>query len=491
MIGLQRTKPKASERGFALVVALLTLLLISALLMGMIVASNSETNISANFRDEQVAFFAARAGLEEIRDRMRSGSTNSINASLPTALPGTNNGVLYITNPTGAEVVAPWNTAGTNYPDDEICKEVTCAGTAPAGAPWYTTASASASYAANPKLAWKWVRLMAKPNKSATGLARITSVDGLTNGNRVCWNGGNEVATALANCGANTPVYTLTALAVTPSGSRRMVQYEETLNVNIPIVAAMYAKDHIDTGQALNVTGATDSICTAPSVYGAASGTNTVTTPGSGNVTGSPAGTVNSYGWNNNMITNLVNSLSSSSTDLSTLPGVTHDSSSPPNYTLTHGTVGTAPTVTYSGSDNVTAITSPGAPVTYITPDLTITPVTNPPTYNTFTLGGASPGISGEGVLIVRGNLTMDFGQNFSYFGLILVEGNVNMINTGGGNANPKIHGAIIAGGTILANGTGMGNFNGSISIHQNACMVNSALGGQFYKTVTGRELVY
>ena len=130
MIGLRRTKSKASERGVALIVALLTLLLISAVLMGMIVASNSETSISTNFRDEQVAFFAARAAIEEIRDRMRPGATNTLSTTAyftaaTTPLPGAVNGVLYVTNPTGGETVTPWLTTGTNYPDDEICLEVT------------------------------------------------------------------------------------------------------------------------------------------------------------------------------------------------------------------------------------------------------------------------------------------------------------------------------------------------------------------------------
>lgn len=477
MIRLPRTRPHASERGVALILALLTLLLISAALMGMIVASSSETNISANFRDEQVAFFAARAGLEEVRDRFRSGTPNSLNASLPAALPGTNNGVLYITNPIGAEVVAPWNTAGTNYPDDEICKEVTCVGGVPAGAPWYTTTSASASYAGNPKLPWKWVRIVAKPNKSGTGLTRITSVDGLTNGNRVCWNGSNEVVTALGNCGANTPVYIITALAVTPTGSRRMVQYEETLNINIPIVAALYTKLSTDTGQALNVTGMTDPVCAAPNTYGAASGTSTVTTPGSGNVTGSPTGTVNNYGWSLGNLSGLINPLISNSTSITTVPGITHDNSNPQNYTLTNGSLGTMPTVTRNGSQGITAITAPGTPITYATPIV-----------GNLTLGGGSGGINGQGVLIVQGNLTIDVGTGFNYYGLILVTGNITMISSTNSAVMPNINGAIIGGGTFAAP---ISNFGGSISIHQDFCAVQTSMSGQFYRTLANRELLY
>src|SRR5260370_20360534 len=126
MIVLDKKKPSTSERGFALIIALLTLLLISAALMGMLMMSNTETNVSANFRDEQTAFFAAKAGVAEVRDRMRPNATNSLSLStmLANALPGGVNGVLYVTNPAAGETVNPWLTTGSNYPDGEICQVV-------------------------------------------------------------------------------------------------------------------------------------------------------------------------------------------------------------------------------------------------------------------------------------------------------------------------------------------------------------------------------
>src|SRR5262249_10207743 len=108
MITRKREGTKKSERGIALIIALLTLLLVSAISIGLIAMSNTETNISANFRDEQTAFFAARAGTEEIRDRLRGAATNSLSGNLPAVVPGNTNGVLYVTNPLGAEAVAPW-----------------------------------------------------------------------------------------------------------------------------------------------------------------------------------------------------------------------------------------------------------------------------------------------------------------------------------------------------------------------------------------------
>src|SRR5437879_13911656 len=106
---------RTSERGVALVVALLMLMLISAALIGMIMMSNTETNISANFRDEQTAFFSSKGGIEEVRDRFPSGATARFGGSAlfsstnvpPFPLPGLANGVLYITNPAAGETITP------------------------------------------------------------------------------------------------------------------------------------------------------------------------------------------------------------------------------------------------------------------------------------------------------------------------------------------------------------------------------------------------
>jgi hypothetical protein len=468
---LKNKKNRASERGVALVIALLVLLLLSTVVAGMMIMSTSETTISANFRDEQTAFFAARAGLEEVRDRLRSTATNSLNGSLPTALPGPGNSVLYVTNPLSGETVAP--SAKKNkkqHSDDEICKRLTkCP-----NAGYSTSTSASTSYAAKQTLPWKWVRIMVKANGAATGPAGIATVDGTTTANRVCWNCTNEVVTTAADCGGNAPVYQLTALAVTASGARRMLEYEETINVNVPVVAAIYAKNGIDTGQALNVTGNTESGCTSPSTYGAASGTSTVTTPGGGNVTGSPAGTVNNYGWSVN-VTALINGLSYGGTDITTLPGTTHDNNTPPNYTIPSASLGTVPTAKNP------------SPITYVSPDLYV-PGTNPPVYNTLTLGGSTGGVTGYGVLIVRGNLVLDASPTLDYYGLIIVQGNLTIKSSSSSPVNPLIHGAIVVGGSFSAP---MSNMNGSVSIRQNACMVQNVIGGQFYKTIAQRELIY
>src|SRR5260370_784454 len=175
------------------------------------------------------------------------GSGITLSASLPTALPGAAGGVLDILNPTGSETVAPWSTSNP-YFDEEICKEVDCSGgQVPPTTGWYKTpvSTASTTYAANPVLSNKWARITVKINKSASGWSGGTQnfmyVDGKSaNANYyVCWNGTNEVAQPAA-CSASTRVYVLTALAVTPSGTRRMLQYELTQDsLNLSFGAAL------------------------------------------------------------------------------------------------------------------------------------------------------------------------------------------------------------------------------------------------------------
>jgi Tfp pilus assembly protein PilX len=493
MIGRQKRKPKSSERGVALVIALLTLLLISAVLTGMIIASNSETNISANFRDEQTAFFAARAGIEEIRDRLRPNATNSLAltpffTTSPTPLPGAPNGVLYVTNPTNGETVTPWLTTGTNYPDDEICKEVTCVNGIPTGAWALPAQSASNTYAATPVLPWKWVRIMIKPNKSDTGLTRITSVDGLTNGNRVCFNGTNEHTTAATSCPDN-PVYELTALAATKSGSRRMIQYEISQTSLPPIPGALvFDGPNPDFGTnphsaAFGVIG--NDVPTGPNGgagcpaatnepalggYNAASATslqNQVNRPGS--YTGSPAG---------------ISDVSSQLGPLSTVDGLTN---------------------------LVNSITSMAGQNVYGPP-----PLPNPSTLNPGTIGPPSSPVinvvngdytmpsSGSGILLVTGTLTMN--GNPSFNGLILVVGKGNVQKNGGGNGT--LDGSMLVANMFSDPGTwthpiSLGSNNppgrptiswnggGNATVQYDSCWLSYFSQSLPFRTITDRELLY
>src|SRR6266851_9568900 len=242
------------EEGVALIAAILTLLLLSAITAGIIILTNTETNTSSNFKDEQRAFFSAKAGIEEVRDRLRTAATGTLATStiLPTTLPGSGTaGVTYVLNALPGETVAPWTAPTTSspnsYADDEICKEtsaVSCSGGYPSSSGWYRSTSplANSTYAASPALDWKWVRIQLK---QSTAFGTNYAVNGnAANAYYTCLKDGfpYEVIsypTATAPCVSPTylPVYVLTALSVTPSGSRRMLQVEvgqDTFQFNAP-----------------------------------------------------------------------------------------------------------------------------------------------------------------------------------------------------------------------------------------------------------------
>ena len=237
---MRRTNRK-SEQGVSLLFALLALMVLTAVAVGMMYMSSTETAINANFKAEETAYLAARAGVEEARDRMLPANPNTISALLPTTLPSTTGGVLYLkqTGVTDADItnVSMSNPTG----DDELCHDFPYAGSGyggmtplppnirctslPTGG-WYTTTPSVAPYA----LEYKWVRITLKANNS-TPYPVDSSLTGSQASSQACWNGKSEVAlVGAASCDAlipnATPVYLVTSLAVTPSGARRIALQE-------------------------------------------------------------------------------------------------------------------------------------------------------------------------------------------------------------------------------------------------------------------------
>ncbi len=126
---------RRQERGIALLLTIFGLLLLTALAAAMMFSSDSETAISVNYRDSQIASYAASSGLEEARDRIQPVFGDlAVAGYLPTNTPdqGIANGgyVLYIINPNtvnneNVASIAPWNWNNGNNPyfDTELCQE--------------------------------------------------------------------------------------------------------------------------------------------------------------------------------------------------------------------------------------------------------------------------------------------------------------------------------------------------------------------------------
>jgi hypothetical protein len=252
---MRKNNFRNKESGVALLIALLALLLISAVGLGMVYMSSTETSINGNYKDTQTAFFAMRGGLEEMRDRMRSNSVQPVPALafslVPTAQPGAAaNSIVYITNPSAPPDVVDPITFGTPYFDDEFCHEsfvgsgvnysppgtpCNAAGAPPAAfvAPYVASQAPYTNTAAS--LKYKWARITMKQN----GTFPNTPVDSTQAASSpVCWNAINnqevaatalgypDCATAQSNGLNVSPTYLITSMAITPQGSRRVGQYE-------------------------------------------------------------------------------------------------------------------------------------------------------------------------------------------------------------------------------------------------------------------------
>ena len=499
-----------SESGIALLIAIFVLLLITAIGAGMIMLTNTEINTSANFRDEQTAYFGAKAGIEEVRDRLRAGASNSLNGSLPVALLGTAGGALYVVNPNNGETDTPWAVNGAAYADDEVCGEMAnlgvayaCTGTpaAPVGTTWYTSTTASTAYqtlptATVPVTSWKWTRVNLKTDYTSSGAAATSSVDGQVwpahDNYIVCWTGSNEMATPLAGSPLTTcstagagylPVYVMTTLAVTPSGSRRMVQAEVTA-ITLPTLpgamifdgptpvygdpnSAAFGVTGIDQAQGPSAGAGCPSAVNQPALgaFNAASDTSLSGTVRASSYTGA-AGTGSPS----------VANVSSSLGALATVGGL--------EALVSQITAMAAP-----ANINASSVTNPGT---------NAAPVINVVT------GDLSFGGSGSGILLVEGNLTMSGTPNFN--GLILVIGKGTVTKNGGDNGT--LDGSILVANLYDSSGVytpahllppagapGIPTLNwnggGNASVNYDSCWSSALSKSLNYRIVAVREMMH
>lgn len=537
MAKLNKKYDRRSERGIALFIAIFTLLLITAIAASMVILTNTDTNISANFRDEQAAFFAAKAGLEEVRDRMRvnaSNATNTVSYSLnysplrtpsggvqvlpgattPTTAPpmfGSQLAVTYVTNPLNGESDTPWVTNGTAYPDDEICVEAPytgllngCTGNPPrpqGTSNWYQTASASSGYASAPVQPWKWVRINVKTNQTSSGSTTVSSVDGSTDYNLVCWNGTNQLTVASGSCASAgaalvpaqnyTQVYTLTALAVTSSGSRRMVQMDVAPGL-IPNIPGAMVMD----GDLPSFTPGSSNAFTACGVDQAPCGTPPSTThpPQNGTVCPPPGSepAVGTYdAASNTLVTNTLVASGRSA-----------------NYTGSPLNVSNVGTALGAGGMNtvqgltalVTQVADSALPAnTYTSTSVLTNPgtVTNP-VVNVVTGDLNVTNLTGAGILLVEGNASFSGRPNFD--GVILIIGKGTVTMSGGGNG-------VVDGAMLVANlydssghlipsgppGSPLISFSGAgnMTVQYDSCWVSAMNQSSPYKSLGIREMAY
>src|SRR6185437_16139254 len=221
-----RVSHERQQAGVATLIAIFILLLISAVALALVAASDSETSLASNYRSSTRAYYAGIAGLEEARGRLLQGNPNWLGAFVPS--PVAVNQVRYILNPATGETVAPTalTTAGT-YPDNEYTTEF---GVPVTSTTVQTTASTS-TIAGVQGPTYKWVRINAITEKSigkdVDGNGVIDTTTPLYyDSAHVTASGASEPSLVLTGAsGTAMQALELTALAVTPDGSEKLVQY--------------------------------------------------------------------------------------------------------------------------------------------------------------------------------------------------------------------------------------------------------------------------
>jgi hypothetical protein len=513
------------ENGIALIIVLMALFLVAAIGMGMIYMSNTETTINANYRDTQLAFFSMRAGLEEMRDRMRPNAPSPI--TLPTAMPSTTAGsIIYITNPGASETVDP-TTFGNTYFDDEFCHEAfvgsgvtyrapgtPCGSSDGPPSTGVTTVSSVMPYTGtSSSVKYKWVRVTLKQNGTFPS-ALVAPIDAShPASSQVCWDTTNNKETVLYALGSTytscadaathnlqvEPVYIVTALAITPSGSRRIGQYE-TASVSITPPPSAVAFDGPATnfnppnsnngaisgvdgsGSPPAVAGCTPSGASVPAI-----GTSTMADETS-DAAAIPSGRTGNYpGTAPTMPTGVA--AIPSVVDMGSDAGGTNQLSNWSTPAQLNALVaalanGADQTVSGCGIGGVGGSgcsgsygTAASPQITYVNGDLTLT-------------GGA-------GVLVVTGSLTIS--GNMQFNGLILVIGQGSVLVNGGGHGN--IYGSIFVAQTNSSSSPftqlaslGSPQFTwhggGNAAVNYNSCWAN--IGNNLhYFVVASREEMY
>ena len=536
----KNTKRLKSQRGIAMMVALLALLLLAAIGMGLMFMADTENSVNNNYRDSQKAYFAARAGAEQARLLLVKDSnvnTQVFALGMPTSANQT--GMVYLTNPTGTETIDPTTLGASSpslatnpYMDDQLCWERYASlgltpGTGPCGSngsgsqlltantSFQTAVMAAPGSGASDALPFKWVRITNKQNLMGA-LGATTKVNGLLpNGNQVCWDGTTEIVSIVATPCQNQspvlmPVWELTSLAVTPKvganpGSRRMVQMEVALNPPLvpPAPISVMAPVSLQGSYILNAYDNCKCSCTTTG-----SGNHQVTAcvPRAGQPANACATSAHAI-YTQNTVSTIGNSGQTSTSfgsDPTTTASVQNVNPWPNSLNINnlinkYRSGATVPNYTCTGTQNLTA-----TPATYkdcgtqtsqqfgtYPTGLPLEPALGSYTPVTEYIPGSvhlTSAASGSGILIVDGDLDINGGLN--WYGLILVRGKVSF--TGGAGASTNLYGAILAGDDVNAsNQPQSDNFGGSINFSYDVCALNRVGGSSPPQLLATHEIMY
>lgn len=471
----RRTARRSAERGVALIIAIFTLMLISVVATALILMAGTQAAMKGNYKSSMQAFYDAKAGLEEGRSRLWPSNPNANALTQCLAASGSPipaGQVCYITNPdpTTAEVVDPTDlSAGNLYADREYKDEYGGAVTsASVGKPFVPSTSPIANPAIDGPL-YKWVRVA----------PRVRPADQAP----LFYDGSNTDANPTM-----AQVLTVTALAVTPSGSRRMLQYTVAPKI-------LFAPSAPVLPAAVTLNGNGVSFCP--------SGCSSLVVNGNDSSTNS--GGVSAVGFTNTNDATKINATPASnyqsppsvpSVGQVTLPTALDTPSGldalVQQITQNANAVIQSPAASPANQDSLPAMSMTNPAVVVVNGDFHLSHDKN-------LLGGCQGSgncsFTGYGMLVVTGTLYYD--PDDSWYGLILVLGKGVFTNGGQSGKGGQINGAILVANTRDSSGNllatlGPASFTqtgGGNGIQYSSFWVNSAQAMLPYQVLSFREI--
>ena len=242
----RKARKRPPQAGTALLIAIFALLLISVVGIALLVSTSADTALAGNYRTSTGAYYGALAGLEEARGRLlwknpayinNAGSYSNLLS--PSGVPTwALTQVLYIINPGPGETVDPTSSNAANYPDTEYSLEFPGWGLSGAVVNTPIQSVSPVASAGLPGPSYKWVRINPATEQSlnmdVNGDAAIDGVAVLfydpANANSL-YQPTPGLVLSSPPVPATPPKPTavealeITALAVLPNGTQKILQY--------------------------------------------------------------------------------------------------------------------------------------------------------------------------------------------------------------------------------------------------------------------------
>ena len=494
---------KRSERGVVLIIVLISLTLLCTIGILMMLNAGTESLLNRNYRSSTRVYYAALSGLEEARGRMWALRPDSILPQLNAAgTPVPVTSVFYIVNGNG---INPTDLAADNvFADVEYQQEfgqpVDKAIVQP-----FINSNASAVVAGLNGPSYQWVRITPVTERAVNidvnGDSIFNKTTGLYFGPAVP---GGQPSLNLTGSGAQ--AFGITALAVLPDRSRKMLQYviapaslgssslafssAVTLDGPVGQYAPPLSSDFWVNGtDQADGTGTTCLPLELPKYAVGALKQNDVNTV----VNAVPPGYLQTHyagAGNTPSVADVSNSLAWVFQDVNSLNGLVQNVTQSADYVV-------QPVFGQTAVSTLPGFGSPCSPVTTVVQgDLTLTESSFPP------LASPSPpscnGVSassatGYGLLVVTGNLSLSGGVSWNGIILVIGQGTLTMTSYGYG----KITGAVVLANTTDASSNPkLGavtfkalNSQGNLGFHYNSCWVNAVQKLTPYKTLSFREI--